>query len=380
MPRRGTRRPKRAIGDPTDPQGMAVCLAEYLEWLRTKNYSERPVENREVYLGLFIDWCEARGIARPAEVTKPILERYQRHLFHLRKEDGRPLSFRSQHSRLVPVRGFFKWLTRQNHLLYNPASDLELPRLEKRLPKHVLTASEAEQVVNQADVGEPFGMRDRAILETLYSTGMRRMEVVHLRLFDLDVERGTVMVRQGKGKKDRMIPIGERAIAWIEKYVTEVRPQLVVEPDDGTLFLTAEGTCFSPNRLTQLVRTYVDRAALGKRGACHLFRHTMATLMLEHGADIRFIQQMLGHAELSTTQIYTQVSIRKLKEIHSATHPGARLQRSAHRAGVEDLAPDAGDIAAHQNAHDAEPPATRAALLSSLAAEAAEEDPEEAGG
>jgi integrase/recombinase XerD len=157
---------------------------------------------------------------------------------------------------------------------------------------------------------------------------MRRMEVLGLQLFDLDVERGTVMVRQGKGKKDRMIPIGERAIAWIEKSVTEVRPQLVVEPDDGTLFLTAEGTCFSPNRLTQLVRTYVDRAQLGKRGACHLFRHTMATLMLEHGADIRFIQQMLGHAELSTTQIYTQVSIRKLKEIHSATHPGAKLERT----------------------------------------------------
>jgi len=375
MPRRGTRRPKRAVGDPTDPQGMAVRLAEYLEWLRTKNYSERTVENREVYLGFLIDWCETRGIVRPSEVTKPILERYQRHLFHLRKEDGRPLSFRSQHSRLVPVRGFFKWLTRQNHLLYNPASELELPRLEKRLPKHVLTASEAEAVINQADVTEPFGIRDRAILETLYSTGMRRMEVLGLQLFDLDVERGTVMVRQGKGKKDRMIPIGERAIAWIEKYVTEVRPQLVVEPDDGTLFLTAEGTAFSPNRLTQLVRTYVDRAALGKRGACHLFRHTMATLMLEHGADIRFIQQMLGHAELSTTQIYTQVSIRKLKEIHTATHPGAKLER-AQRA--EFLAQDdTGDVRA---THDVEPPATREVLLSSLAAEAAEEETEEAGG
>jgi len=350
---------------------MAVRLAEYLEWLRTKNYSERTVENREVYLGFLIDWCEARGIARPSEVTKPILERYQRHLFHLRKEDGRPLSFRSQHSRLVPVRGFFKWLTRQNHLLYNPASELELPRLEKRLPKHVLTASEAEAVINQADVAEPFGMRDRAILETLYSTGMRRMEVLGLQLFDLDVERGTVMVRQGKGKKDRMIPIGERAIAWIEKYVTEVRPQLVVEPDDGTLFLTAEGTAFSPNRLTQLVRTYVDRAALGKRGACHLFRHTMATLMLEHGADIRFIQQMLGHAELSTTQIYTQVSIRKLKEIHTATHPGAMLERAPRAGGLAQ--DDAGDV-------EAAPPATREALLSSLAAEAAEEETEEASG
>ena len=123
-----------------------------------------------------------------------------------------------------------------------------------------------------------------------------------------------------------MIPIGTRALAWIDKYVTEVRPTLVREPDDGTLFLTNLCEPFTPNRLTQMVREYVDAAQLNKRGSCHLFRHTMATLMLENGADIRFIQQMLGHAELSTTQIYTQVSIRKLKEIHSLTHP-AKLER-----------------------------------------------------
>ena len=106
------------------------------------------------------------------------------------------------------------------------------------------------------------------------------------------------MIRLGKGKKDRMIPIGSRALAWIDKYVIEVRPTLVREPDDGTLFLSNLNEAFTPNRLTQLVREYVDAAQLGKRGACHLFRHTMATLMLENGADIRFIQQMLGHAEL----------------------------------------------------------------------------------
>jgi integrase/recombinase XerD len=134
-------------------------------------------------------------------------------------------------------------------------------------------------------------------------------------------------VRQGKGKKDRMIPIGERAIRWIDRYVTEVRPGLVLEPDEVTLFLSNLGESFSPNRLTQMVREYVDAAQINKRGSCHLFRHTMATLMLENAADIRFIQQMLGHAELSTTQIYAHVSIRKLKEIHSATHP-ARLENN----------------------------------------------------
>jgi hypothetical protein len=153
--------------------------------------------------------------------------------------------------------------------------------------------------------------------------------------FDLDQERGTLMVRQGKGKKDRMVPIGERAIAWLARYLNEARPQLVLPPDPGTLFLTQEGEEISCHRLTQLVRDYVQRADLGKSGACHLFRHTCATLMLEGGADIRYIQEMLGHVELSTTQIYTQVSIRKLKAVHTLTHPGAKLERAAAGAAVE---------------------------------------------
>jgi integrase/recombinase XerD len=217
----------------------------------------------------------------------------------------------------------------------------------------VLSITEVEAIMAGPEVSQTMGNRDRAILETLYSTGIRRMEVVNLKVFDLDAERGTVMVRQGKGKKDRMVPIGERALTWIQKYLDEVRAGLAVNPDDGVLFLTAEGEAFTPNRLTQLVREYVDKAKLKKRGSCHLFRHTMATLMLEGGADIRFNQAMLGHAELSTTQIYTQVSIRKLKEIHDATHPGARPQT---RRTTED--PEAG---------------ARADLLDALAAEAHDE-------
>ncbi len=325
MPRK--KKPRSVIGDPSDPRGMAVKMEGHLEWMKIRNYSAQTVKNRRVYLGYFIAWCLERGITRPAEVTKPILERYQRYLYHYRKQkNGEPLSFRSQHSRLVPIRTFFKWLTRYNHILYNPASELELPKLEKRLPKCVLTASEADRVLNQADVDEPLGIRDRAILEVLYSTGMRRMELINLTLYDLDIDRGTVMIRQGKGRKDRMIPIGDRAVAWNEKYLREVRPFLTVPPDEGTLFLTNIGDSFTADHLSAIVRNYIDAAEIGKSGSCHLFRHTMATLMLEGGADIRFIQQMLGHSDISTTQIYTQVSIRQLKKIHEATH-SARLNR-----------------------------------------------------
>lgn len=246
------------------------------------------------------------------------------------------------------MKAFFKWLSRQNHILYNPASELELPRMERRLPRFILNVREAEAVLAQADLATPIGIRDRAIMETLYSTGIRRMELIRLHLTDIDAERGTVMVRQGKGKKDRMIPIGARAIAWIDKYRDDVRPDLACGADDGTLFITTLGEAFAPNRLTQLVRNYVDAAETGKKGACHLFRHTMATLMLEGGADIRYIQAMLGHAELSTTQLYTQVSIRTLKQIHTATHPGRPIAAARRHDG------DAGDALALLAALDAE--------------------------
>jgi integrase/recombinase XerD len=213
-------------------------------------------------------------------------------------------------------------------LLHNPASEIELPRLPKPLPR-VLTASEAELILHQPNVADPVGIRDRAMLEVFYSTGMRRTELLRLRLYDVDREAGIVTIREGKGKKDRVIPIGERAVAWLDKYLDQARPRLATEPDDMTLFLTVQGEPLGRTTLSYIIRQYVEAAGIGKHGACHLFRHTMATLMLEGGADIRFIQQMLGHARLDTTQIYTHVSIRMLKQIHSATHPAAQLKRNA---------------------------------------------------
>lgn len=352
--------PKKRKWGATPPEGtpLAALLAEHLTALRVKDYSEHTVRNRDMNVRYFLAWCAERGLAEPAEITRPVLERYQRHLYHYRKRSGEPLTFRSQHARLVALRNWFRWMTRQNHILHNPASEIELPRLGHRLPKHVLTASEAEQVMMQPNLADPIGLRDRAILEVFYSTGIRRMELINLKLFDLDFERGTLLVRQGKGKKDRYAPIGERAAAWVEKYIREARPKLAIEPDNGTLFLTSTGEEISRDHLTMMVRGYVLRAKIGKTGACHLFRHTMATLMLEGGADIRFIQQMLGHAELSTTEIYTHVSIRMLKQVHTATHPAALLDREHAQP-----APAAADAEAQEE------------LFATLDAEA-EEEPE----
>jgi integrase/recombinase XerD len=336
MSRTVTQRKKKA-----QPEiGLAIMMREYLNALLVQNYSVNTIENREFLILQFIQWCIERGLAEPVEVTRPVLERYQRYLFLYRKKNGEPMSFRSQHSRLVPLRMWFRWLTRRNHLLHNPASELELPRLGQPLPKNIFSAQEVERILQLCDIDDPIGLRDRAIIEVLYSTGVRRMEVIALKLYDLSLDRGVVLVRQGKGKKDRYVPIGGRAIAWLQKYIEEARPQLALEPDDMTVFLTASGEPFSRDHMTSNVKARIDAAKLGKTGACHLFRHTMATLMHENGADIRFIQEILGHVKLETTQIYTHVSIRTLQQVHATTHPAAHLGRN-ETLSAKAMSPDA---------------------------------------
>jgi len=338
---------------------LGYFAERYVLYLQERNYSQRTSSMRKEHLLNFAAWCEARSLLYPQEITRPILERYQSTLFVYRKENGRPLSFAAQASRLITVRMLFKWLCRQRILLVNPASELELPKTDKRLPKHVLSAHEAEAVLQEPDIRDVLGLRDRALLEVLYATGIRRAELAALRLFDIDSSRVTLTVREGKGRRDRVVPLGERALSWVEKYMIEARPELAAAVDEGTLFLTNLGEPISLVRLTDIVRGHVQASGISKSGACHLFRHTAATLMLENGADIRYIQALLGHAKLETTSIYTQVSIHKLKEVHALTHPGARLAPPAR-------APEQGE-------RERDEQAERQTLFSLLAAEQAEE-------
>ena len=217
---------------------LASMLEKHLEDLRLKNYSAYTVKGRRVHIQFFLNWASERGITEPVEVTRTVLERYQKHVFEYRKKNGEPLGFTGQHDRLVPLRVWFKWMARQHHILHNPASELELPRTGQRLPKAVLSASEAEQVMQKTNVHDVLGLRDRAILETFYSTGIRRLEMAQLKLYDIDLERVILTVRQGKGKKDRMIPLGDRTALWVRKYIEESRPKLASEPDDKTVFLS----------------------------------------------------------------------------------------------------------------------------------------------
>lgn len=277
-----------------DARGLRAWLARWTEWMLVRRYSARTIDTTKSHVEAFAAWAEDRGLTKPEEITKPILERYQRFLFHYRKKDGRPLSYASQAGKLVAVRQFFRWLARQNAILWNPASDLDLPRPEFRLPKYVLTLAEVEKVIATPDVKDGLGLRDRAIVETLYATAMRRSELVGLSVYDVDAERGTVRIRHGKGDKERIVPIGERALAWIGKYIEVVRPELVVLPTEQALFLTRLGEAFRPEGLTDRVRRIVRKSGIGKPVACHAFRHAAATAMLEGGADIRFVQAFLG--------------------------------------------------------------------------------------
>ena len=169
---------------------------------------------------------------------------------------------------------------------------------------------------------DPLGVRDRAMLELFYSCGLRRAELCRLELTDLNPERRTLTIRRGKGKKDRVVPVGARAVAWLERYLKEVRPRLCLDTRTPALFLTGYGDAFNPDVVSRMTADWMKAAGL--KGSCHLLRHTCATHMLEGGADIRYIQQLLGHEKLETTAIYAEVTIRQLQEVHARCHPSAR--------------------------------------------------------
>ncbi len=302
----------------------AQLLERYFHDLRMDNWAQSTIHRRQYSLGLFLNWATERGIDSVDEFTPAILEAYRRYLYERRaRRTDKPLRFATQASYLNAVKHWCAWLLDRGWLASDPSLTIKLPKEEHRLPAGYLTLDEVESVINSIELRTNSGIRDRSIFETFYSTAMRRMELVNLQLDDIDRDRGLVMIRQGKGRRDRVVPIGQRAIQWLVKYLQESRPRLLVEPTE-TVYLTARGNAFHPVTLAQLVRGYFDAGGIKRRGACHMLRHTAATLMMEGGADLRSLQTLLGHQSLNTTQIYTHVTIDRLREIHAKTHPGAR--------------------------------------------------------
>lgn len=317
-------------GTPLPDDGLVYkggeCLVSlrmhYLYYLQVRNYSEGHIDTTRKEIGYFLLWSQERDLNYPEQITRPILESYQRHVSRYRKADGKPLSIRSQRERIGSLKGYFKWLKREGYIHENPTLEIEYPRGVKALPTLPLSLEEINKVLNQPDLNDPLGVRDRSILELFYSTGIRRSELVRLRLENVDFSRSLLVVRKGKGNKDRLVPFGETALKWLLRYHDEVRPLLLFRTQEETLYLSSYGEGINVDYLSRVVRNYIKKSGLNRSGSCHLLRHTCASLMLEHGADIRYIQEMLGHSSLKSTQIYTQVNISKLQEVHRKTHPG----------------------------------------------------------
>ena len=359
--------------DQNDPLAGRLLLRymdEHLEWMLISHYSADTTRTRRQAIRKFIAWIGERGIDDPRQVTQPMIERYQRHLFYYRKTNGAPLTIGMQLQYLAAIKLWFKWLTRSRHILANPASELELPQPPKRLPSRILSQAEVEAVLNEAEPDTAGGLRDRALLELLYASGIRRSESASLGVYDADTVRGVLWVKHGKGGRQRVVPLGNRACAWLDKYIHEARPQLLAAATQA-LFITDYGQPMRPDQIADKVRRHMQYAGLTKGGGTHLLRHACATHMLEGGADIRFIQAMLGHTSLETTEIYTHVSIDKLIEVHKATHP-SRLQRgqaaqNAAQASQNALqgANDTTDNSAPQQANKS----AHSAFLAELAAE-----------
>lgn len=306
-----------------NPAHLVHHARPYLQHLTTHNYSPATVDRNELALRRFLGWTLERGIARADEITLPVIESYQAWLWRYRKADGKPMAVGTQISELIFVQGYFRWLVRQRVLLANPASEIELPRGETRLPPDALTLRQTGAILSVPDTTDPLGVRDRAMLELLYSTGLRRGELAALLVEDLNAERATLRVKKGKGNKERVVPVGTRALHWLARYLEEVRPRLIIRQEVREFFLSGLGTGFTPESLGKLLVKIIRQADIAKGGP-HLLRHTCATHLLEGGADLRHIQQLLGHAKADTTSLYAQVSITHLQAVHARCHPAER--------------------------------------------------------
>jgi integrase/recombinase XerD len=299
-------------------------LVKFEEYMQMRRFSSRTVETYRSESRRFLSWLVEKGIEKISRVDKERVKEYQNFLFYLKRGD-KGLSYVTQSLKLSAVKCFFRFLVKENYLLCDPAKDIELPKFPKRLPRDTLSVKEAQALMVAPDSNTPTGTRDRAILELLYSTGMRNTELRCLKLSDVDSRRGEVRISFGKGRKTRIVPIGEVAAHFLALYLDNARSHLVRRVDEELLFVSWRGRKLSKGSLTEVVHRYAVKAKIAKKVTCHTLRHSCATHMLRGKADLRYIQEMLGHGSLSTTQIYTKVELSDLKRVHRECHPRNRL-------------------------------------------------------
>jgi integrase/recombinase XerD len=268
-------------------------------------------------------WLDAAGIDLASVRTSDLLA-HQGELATARKKDGSPYSVGQQQKRVAALKSFFRFLVRRGCLLQDPAAPLDMPKSEARLPRVILTKDEARRIIEAARGKSPRELRDRAILETLYATGIRACELIALTPSDADTDERTLRVVLGKGRKGRMVPLTHAAARAIEAYLAFGRAKLLRHPTTPWLFVSDWGMRAHDSTLNLIIQRYTQKAGVRKRVTCHTFRHSIATHLLKGHADIRHIQVFLGHRSLQSTQRYTRVEISDLREVVRRAHPRGR--------------------------------------------------------
>jgi integrase/recombinase XerD len=303
------------------PHRLSTLIEQRLQWMREHHYASKTVQSHQESLIVFNHWCQRHELNRCNEITETILFAYQRTLTQQKTRQQQPLSIGYQRTLLNGIKQCFTWAYERGYLLINPARRIQLPRAHKTLPK-VLNLEQLQALLLQPNLNKRHGIRDRALLEVFYATALRRGEVLNLEPNDLDRQQGLVWVKCGKGNKPRKVPIASSALEWVAYYETEVRePWLHKGEHKNKLFINERGKPLSVYSCNENVSKYIRQVIPNKKGSCHLIRHSVATLLLENGCHIRFIQELLGHADLSSTQLYAQVRLPHLREAYQQFHP-----------------------------------------------------------
>ena len=293
---------------------MEQLLDQFLHYLIVeKGLSKNTIEAYSLGLTRFLDYLRGRGIKELRDIGKFDVKGF---LLSLKRKN---LATKSIGRDLSAIRTFFRFLIQEGILETNPIEDLESPKVAKRLPE-VLSLKEIEQILEQPNLQTPLGVRDRAMLEILYATGMRVSELTHLPTHQVNLEGGYVLL-YGKGSKERIVPLGSEAMKWVDLYLRTARGILAKRKESPSLFINRSGRGMSRQGFWKNLKGYARRAGLRKRITPHLLRHSFASHLLERGADLRSVQMMLGHVDISTTQIYTHVTGERLKKVHKQYHP-----------------------------------------------------------
>ncbi len=280
-----------------------------------KGLAQNTLDSYQRDLKKFTQYLKQHNIADVEAITRRIVSNY----LYEQKELG--LSSSTISRNIASIRSFFQFLLREQKIKDNPCSDLESPKMEKKLP-HIISSQDIEVLLNQPQVGEKIGSRDKAMLELLYATGIRVSELVSLNIGDINIKMGFLQCN-GKGGKERMIPLGSMAIKSVQDYLRSSRPIILKKNENKALFVNQHGKRLTRQGFWKILKKYSQKAGITDDITPHTLRHSFATHLLENGADLRSVQEMLGHADISTTQIYTQINRRKIKEIYNQTHPRA---------------------------------------------------------